>query len=190
MISQIGAPSGSMDRLTYWRSNRRPAPFPRLTSADSLPTASRTKQRPGAKEECGSRRAARPPDIDNQKHYPRENANAHATQHDAGLHRGRSAAERQSRRRQSGAAGNAGEFRHPRGRLRLSHPYPPRPRQIPVLLRPRLYARTGFTGGNDRAAQGAEDGARGDRDALDLRHRQFGHAVRHGGAGRPRAGLP
>ena len=87
-----------------------------------------------------------------------------------------------NRLRQSGTAGDAGEFRHPRRRLRLPHPYPPRPRQISVLRRPRLYARTGIAGGNDRAAQGAADGARGDRHARDLRHRQlrdlFGMAAR------------
>ena len=35
----------------------------------------------------------------------------------------------------------------------------------------RVYTPEGLAGGNDRPAQGAEDGARGDRDALDLRHR-------------------
>ena len=42
----------------------------------------------------------------------------------------------------------------------------PDPAEIPVLRRPRLYARTGLAGGNDRPAQGAAHGARGDRHAL------------------------
>ena len=67
----------------------------------------------------------------------------------------------------------------------------PDPGEIPVLCRPGLYARTGVSGGNDRAAQGAEDGARGDRHAEHLRPRQLRDPVRDGGTrARPRAGSP
>jgi hypothetical protein len=52
-------------------------------------------------------------------------------------------------------------------------------REIPLLRRPRLHAELASPEEMTAAAQGAANGARGDRHASDLRHRQFGHAVRH-----------
>src|SRR5258706_4984853 len=88
---------------------------------------------------------------------------------------------------QSLAAGDAGEFRRARRRLRLPYPHPRRPGEISVLRRPRVYAGDGAARGDGGAAPRASRAARGDRHPERLRHRQLGDPLRNESAWRRRA---
>src|SRR5882672_7476686 len=88
---------------------------------------------------------------------------------------------------QSPTAGDAGEFRRARRRLRLPYPHPRRPGEISVLRRPRLYAGDGAARGDGGVAPAASPAARGDRHPERLRYRQLGDPLRNESARRRRA---
>ena len=96
--------------------------------------------------------------------------------------------EQQNRLCQSGAARDAGEFRRARRRLRLPHPHP---RAIPRNSRssPAASIRPNWRSPEEMTA--LHKALHMERVVIvtpsDLRHRQLGHAVRHGGARRDRA---
>src|SRR6267154_6060372 len=107
-ISQISAAYGSTDlKAARW-------PFPPRACHDSLPCATAAMQRPAQTSGERHRRDRRTTcpvlkqTIDNAK--CRENANADATQYDAGLHRRWSDHEQPNRSCQSRATIDAGEF--------------------------------------------------------------------------------
>src|SRR5258705_11128808 len=86
------------------------------------------------------------------------------------------------RLRQRITAGDHRQFRRPSGRVRLPHAYPWRSGQVSLVCGAHVYARGGAAGRNDRAAQGAQDPARGDRDAKRVRPRYFRDDLWHGSA--------
>ena len=196
MISQIGAPSGSIDRLRYRTDKAMQPDDGRPSRASLLPIICRShhgrnnaRRRGGTLKSTGTTRLS---GHQQSTTLSRENTNADATQYDACLHRSRSDHEQQNRLRQSGAASDAGEFRRPRRRLRLPHPYPSATLQKFPFFAGRVYTPELASPEEMTALHKA---LHMERVVIvtpsDLRPRQFADAVRHGGARRrPRAGSP